>query len=291
MTVHHGRAPLFLVVLRCVSVFLACLCLNSHSFAAELKSNTIAAFDEYVAASEARMQTELRPGGNFLYVDSLPPNARLAAYQQLRAGDVYIARLKTTVNGKSIPVPDGMIHHWVGLAFIPDSSMEQVLKVAKDYRLRTVIYKPDVMAAREISHYGNDYKIFLRLYQKKFTTVVLNTEYDIRWGKVDPNRVYSNSYSTRIAEVRDPNNPDGPEYPVGEGHGYLWRLYTYWRFEAKDGGVYMQCEAISLTRDIPTGLGWLLRPLVTSIPKHALDHVLRQTRQAVVGLGSQRQSS
>jgi len=213
-------------------VFFACLFLNSSTFAAELKSNTIAAFDAYVAASETRMQTELRPGGNFLYVDSLPPNARLAAYQQLRAGEVYIARLITTVNGKSIPVPDGMIHDWVGLAFIPNSSMEQVLQVAKGYRLRTIIYKPDVIAAREISHSGNDYKVFLRLYQKKFTTVVLNTEYDIRWDKVDQDRVYCNSYSTRIAELRDPDNPNGPEYPVGEGHGYLWRLYTYWRFQA-----------------------------------------------------------
>jgi len=82
--------------------------------------------------------------------------------------------------------------------------------------------------------------------------------------------------------VRDPSNPSGPEFPVGDGHGYLWRLYTYWHFAEREGGVYIQCEAISLTRDIPFGLGWLIRPLVTSIPKQSLDRVLAQTRDAVV---------
>jgi len=83
--------------------------------------------------------------------------------------------------------------------------------------------------------------------------------------------MYSHSISTKIAEVKDSDHPDGEEWPVGQGRGYLWRLNTYWRFEEKDGGVYMQCEALSLTRDIPLGLGWLLKPL-------ALGEVLRTLR-------------
>ena len=78
------------------------------------------------------------------------------------------------------------------------------------------------------------------------------------------------------------NGEDGEELPVGTGHGYLWRLNTYWRFEEKDGGVYLQCEALSLTRDMPTGLGWLLKPLVTSIPKQSLNRALGQTRTVVI---------
>jgi hypothetical protein len=124
--------------------------------------------------------------------------------------------------------------------------------------------------------------MFLRLRQKKFTTtVVFNTAYAVHWGRVSPNQVFSNSISTRIAEVKDPDKPDGEELPVGTGHGYLWRLNTYWRFEEKDGGVYLQCEAVSLTRDMPTGLGWLLKPLVTSIPKASLNRALGQTRKVV----------
>jgi len=82
--------------------------------------------------------------------------------------------------------------------------------------------------------------------------------------------------------VRDPSNPSGPEFPVGDGHGYLWRLYTYWHFAEREGGVYIQCEAISLTRH-PFWIGLADSPVgYTSIPKQSLDRVLAQTRDAVV---------
>lgn len=228
------------------------------------------------------MAEELRPGGAFLYIDALPSDRRTSAYRQLAANEVFISPLQTTSNGKGISVPDGIVHHWVGVVFIPNTNLGTVLSVVQNYGNRAEVYKPDVIASRLISHQGNDYKIFMRFFQKKFTTVVLNTEFDIQWHKLDQDRVYSNSYSTRIAEVKDPGKPDGPELPAGKDHGYLWRLYTYWRFEERDGGVYMQCEAISLTRDIPFGLGWLLRPLVTSIPRQSLNRTLGQTRTVVL---------
>src|SRR5258708_30499037 len=103
----------------------------------------------------------------------------------------------------------------------------------------------------------------------------------MQWGQVDAGKMYSHTISTRIAEVKDADKPEGEELPVGAGHGYLWRLNTYWRFEEKDGGVYLQCEALSLTRDMPAGLGWLLKPLVTSIPKASLNPALGQTRKVV----------
>ena len=48
-----------------------------------------------------------------------------------------------------------------------------------------------------------------------------------------------------------------------------------------DDGVYVQCEAISLTRDIPTGLGWLVRPFIENIPRESLGFTMRATAQAV----------
>jgi hypothetical protein len=174
-----------------------------------------------------------------------------------------------------------MVHHWVGLIFIPGVTLAKTLPIVQDYDRRAELYKPDVTASRTLAHNGDDFKMFLRLHQKKFTTVDFNTTYDVHWGSVDSTKVYSNSISTRIAEVKDPNKPDGDELPVGTGHGYLWRLNTYWRFEEKDGGVYLQCEALSLTRDMPTGLGWLLKPLVTSIPKASLNRALGQTRNVI----------
>ncbi|HSM88103.1 MAG TPA: hypothetical protein VLT16_18250 [Candidatus Limnocylindrales bacterium] len=257
------------------------LSLAPVSFAAELKPATTAAFDKYVAATEERMSPELRPGGPFLYVDALPPDERREAYSHLKQGEILVDKRKTRAPGVSSHVPDGMVHHWVGLVFIPGVTLAQTLRVAQDYDHRAELYKPEIIASRTLWHRGNDYRIFLRIYQKKFTTVAFNSEYDVHWGEVDPYRMFSNSISTKIAEVKDPDHPDGPELPVGQGHGYLWRLNTYWRFAQKDGGVYVQCEALSLTRDIPFGLAWLIKPLVKSIPKNTLNRTLGRTREVV----------
>jgi hypothetical protein len=266
---------------RILPAIVCLLWLSGASAAAELEQKTVVAFNRYVAATEARFANELRPGGPFLYVDALAGDTQKTAYDQLKRGDILVERLQTKISGKDTDVPDGIIHHWVGLAFIPSTALAKVIPAVQDYGHRDELYKPDVIAARVVSHQGNDYKIFMRLYQKRFTTVVFNTDYDIHWGQVDAKKVYSNSYSTRIAQVKDASHPDGEEMPVGKDSGYLWRLYTYWRFQEKDGGVYVQCEAVSLTRDIPTGLGWLLRPLVTKIPKESLNKVLGRTRDVV----------
>ena len=258
------------------------LTLTATASTAELKPKTTAAFDKYVAATESRLAAELKPGGPFLYVDALSPDAMKKAYDQLKGGEILVEKRETKAPGVSSDVPDGMLHHWVGLAFIPGVTLAQTLPVVQDYDHRAELYKPEVTAAHLISHQGSDFKIFMRLYQKRFTTAVFNTEYAIHWAELEPGKIYSNSISTRIAEVKDSSHPDGEEWPVGQGRGYLWRLNTYWRFEEKDGGVYMQCEAVSLTRDIPYGLGWLIKPLVTAIPKQSLNRALGQTRTVVL---------
>lgn len=268
--------------IRILATILLSLAFCSSALAAELKQQTAVAFDRYVAATEARFANELRSGGTFLYIDGMNPDARRRAYDQLKQGEILVEKLETKAPGVTSDVPDGIVHHWVGLIFIPGATLARTLPIVKDYDRRADLYKPDVSASRTISHNGDDFKMFLRLHQKRFTTVDFNTTYDVHWGNVDSTKVYSNSISTRIAEVKDPAKPDGDELPVGTGHGYLWRLNTYWRFEEKDGGVYLQCEALSLTRDIPTGLGWLIKPLVTAIPKQSLNRALGQTRTVVI---------
>jgi hypothetical protein len=273
------RPPRFCVL------FVHVFAVASLASAADLKQKTNDAFDKYVAVTEARMAEELKPGGKFLYPDrpaANPSEEMRDAYNRLKRGEILIERQETRLDGKDVQVPDGMVHHWVGLVFIPGANLDQTLAVVRDYDHRAELYKPEVTAAHSIWHQGDDYKIFMRLYQKRFTTVVFNTEYAIHWGRVDANKLYANSVSTRVAEVVDPNKPDGPEVPVGHGNGYLWRLNTYWRFEEKDGGVFVQCEVLSLTRDIPFGLAWLIKPLVTKIPKQSLDRALGRTREVIL---------
>lgn len=248
----------------------------------QLKPKTLEAFERYARLTEARNDDELRRGTPFLWVDSLPEPRRRAADAELRQGQVVIERLETQQDGQPIQCPNGLIHHWVGVIFIPGASLEQTLRLVEDYDHHSTYYKPDVMRSKILEHHGNDFKVYLRFYRKKFITAVLDTEHEIHYFPIDATHAYSRSYSTRVAEVENHDKPNEREKPIGDDGGYLWRINTYWRFLERDGGTYVQCESVSLTRDIPKGLGWLLGPLVTSIPRESLTFSLSATRAALV---------
>jgi hypothetical protein len=121
----------------------------------------------------------------------------------------------------------------------------------------------------------------LRLLKKKIMTVVLDTDHEVHYGRVDRIRWFCRSYTTRIAEVENAGKPNEKVLPPDTGYGFLWRLYSYWRFQERDGGVYLECRAISLTRDVPVGLGWIIEPIIQKLPKESLIHTLACTRQAL----------
>jgi len=115
---------------------------------------------------------------------------------------------------------------------------------------------------------------------------VLNTEQAIQFIRLDPQKVYSRARSMRINEVASPGRPDEHELPVGQDRGLLWRLHGYWFYEERGGGVYITCESITLTRDIPFGLGALLSPVIHDLPGEALRKSLEQSRGAVLAQNS-----
>jgi len=43
----------------------------------------------------------------------------------------------------------------------------------------------------------------------------------------------------------------------------------------------MECEAVSLTRDVPLGLGWLITPIIGELPREALEFTMRATKNAL----------
>jgi len=273
----HGRSR----VRNLLAVVLAILVGAGAASAAELKPKTAEAFDRYVTLTEQRIQSEIGAGKPFLWVDSRPEPQRQAAHQRLRAGELVIERMNTLDQGKRISVPDGLIHHWMATVFIPNTSMEPVLRLVQDYDRHQVYYSPDVERSRIITRNGDDFQILLRFRRTKVITVVVDTYHDVHYGRLDDQHVYSFSHTTRIQEVENPGKPDERERPVGDDHGFLWRLNTYWRLEQADGGVYVQCEAVTLTRDIPTGLGWLVGPFVEKVPRESLTFTLAATRTAI----------
>lgn len=251
---------------------------------AKLRAETTSAFDRYVQLTDERNDAELNGGGTgLLWIDSLSEARRAEAYAALKRGEVQIHQLSTLRNGEAIPCPGGFIHHWVGAAFIPGVKLEDVLAILQDYDHQSTYYAPDVERSKILSRDGDHFRVFLRFRRHKVITVVLNSEHDVHYFRDAPGRTHSRSSALRIAEVENAGRSDEREKPPGDDGGFLWRMETWWRMEERDGGVYVQSEAASLTRDIPTGLGWLIGPFVTSIPKETLQFTLEATRKAVEG--------
>lgn len=250
--------------------------------AAELEPKTLDAFDRYVKLTEAQIDSGLAQGEPFLWVERLPENQRAAAEAQLHRGEVRIERLETLDDGKQIECPGGMIHHWIGTVFIPGATLQQTLALVKDYDHHQNYYAPDVMRSKILRQNGDDYLVYLRFYKHKIVTSVVDTDHEVHYSVIGATRAWSRSQTTRVQQVDDADKPDEHLLPEGHGDGFLWRMNTYWRFEEKDGGTYVECQTISLTRDIPTGLGWLVRGYVTSVPRESLTFTLATTRSAVL---------
>lgn len=258
-----------------VLVFIACPVRFAHS--AELKPQTVAAFDRYARLTEARMDGD----GAFLWIDGLPEAERRARLQTVRNGQLVIERLQTRDAGKEIAVPDGLIHHWLGTVFVPGVNLDQAVALLQDYDRHAEIYKPNVARSKLLSRQGDVFRVYLRFYMKKVIAVTVNSDHEARFSRRGPDREESRIHSLRIAEVENADTPQEREKPVGHDGGYLWRLYTYWRFLERDDGTYVQCEAISLTRAIPMGFGWLVGPFVTGIPRDSLTFTLETTRKTL----------
>lgn len=245
--------------------------------AAELQPGTITAFDRYVRATESRLKS-----GPFLWVDGLPAARRSEGLALMQGGMLFIDAPHTLEGGREIEVPGGLVHHWVGTAFVPGATLAQTRMFLQDYDSHERVYAPVVARSKLLSREGDRFRFFLRFRMKKVITVVVNSEHDALFSSAAPDRSEGWIHSTRIAEVENPDEPGEREKPVGQDGGYLWRLNTYWRLLARDGGLYIQCESVSLTRGIPAGFGWLVGPFVTSIPKESLTFTLETTRKQLV---------
>ena len=239
----------------------------------QLKPRTVEAFAAHIREAEAAMEPSLSGHRPFLWSDLTSPRS-----QQVRNGEI-VAQLWS--GEAPVKVPNGLIHDWIGAVLVPNATVERTLAMVQDYDNHKNIYKPEVMDSKLISHDGNDFQIYLRLLKKKIITVVLDTDHDVHYACADPTRWSLRSYTTRIAEVEDAGTPQEKVLAPDTGYGFLWRLYSYWRFQEREGGVWVECRAISLTRDIPLGLAWIIEPIVRKLPAESLINTLKATRDAL----------
>lgn len=266
-----------------IAVYLAaCLALPPPASAADLQPQTAKAYDRYIVLTGAQVTAELAQSGPYLWVERLPPEQRAADEEQLRNGQLIIERLETLESGKPIPAPGGIIHHWIGTIFIPGATLAQTLLFMQDYDHKAEYFKPDIVRSSILRHEGDDYFVLLRFYNKKIITTVIDTDQEVHYHVVDSTHAYSRSRTTRVQEVENAGKSGEKLDAEGHDRGFMWRMNTYWRFEERDGGTYVECQAISLTRDIPTGLGWMVGSFVTSVPRESLTFTLTTARTALL---------
>jgi hypothetical protein len=239
----------------------------------QLKQETLEAFHSFVRDAEAQMEPALDGSAPFLWSDENDERSRHIHKGEIPA-QLWSGQLP-------VRVPSGLIHDWIGAASIPGTTIAKTLARVQDYDNHKIIYKPDVMDSRLISHHGNDYCIYLRLLKKKIITVVLDTYHDVHYQRVTDDQWFCRSYTTRIAEVDDAGTPKEKIYPPDTGYGFMWRLNSYWRFQGQHEGVIVECRAISLTRDVPFGLGFIIEPIIKNLPRESLVNTLEATRRAL----------
>ena len=114
-----------------------------------------------------------------------------------------------------------------------------------------------------------------------FLNAAMRGQYEAHDAWLDERRGYNIARTTEVREIEGYGQSGERLLPPGQGNGFIWRLHSIARFEERDGGVYLELEAMALSRDIPPSLRWLVHPIVNRLSIDSLTTTLRQTRDAV----------
>jgi hypothetical protein len=236
---------------------LAFFLLASPILLAEPSAAAASAFNSYAEALDHRLARQHESVGGFLAPVLSAPES----------GVLVVERLTPSAGSEF----DGaLLHHWRGTAFAPGAKAADFDRLLRDVDAYPRRFSPQVLQATAIHTGKESMQLWMRVRQQHVLTVVMDTTYDLTFGRLDSRHGYSVSRSTRIEEVDSP-----------EQHGFLWRLNTWWSYEEQDAGLYLQIETVSLTRSIPRGLGWAIHPYVESVPRQSLEFTLRAVCNAL----------
>jgi hypothetical protein len=245
--------------------------------AIELQPGTLKAWDDYIRNADSRMQARLDGQRQFLWTDESADRSR-----RIRRGEILVA----PVTGRGTQsVASGIIHDWIGATFIPNATIEGLLAVVHDYDRYKEFYKPVVADSKAVACTETDQN-FSMVWQHKILLVnaAIEGQYQAHDFAVDERRGYNIANTTRVQEIEGYGQNGEYLLPPGQGNGFIWRMHSIARYKERDGGVYLELEAIALTRDIPPSLRWVVNPVVNHLSINSLTTSLRQTREAVHSL-------
>jgi len=246
--------------------------------AVEPTAAAVAGFNTYMTALESRIDRQHQSKDNFVAsVLSDPGNL-----VKLKHGETIIERL-TPADGPALP--GAMLHHWRGTAFVPGAKLADFERLMEDFAGYPKSFAPQIVQAKVLTRKDEagrtSIQTVMRVKQRHVITVVMDTAYDVVFARLDAQHGYSISRSTKISEISGAGTKDEHPMSRADEHGFLWRLDTYWSYEERDRGLYIQIESVSLTRSIPAGLGWALKPFIESVPRESLEFTLQAASNAL----------
>lgn len=242
-------------------------------FLVKLSATTLRAFEDYRKSRvDAEMQRRIRGEMSYLWVRE--DTARSEAV--LKGTEV----VHSITGDAGREVPEGLIHDWVGAVFIPGVSVVEVRRLLEDQNRQKQLY-PEVITARTLARSKDYTRTLVRIQKQQIFTIVVELENDNHWYCSFPSRCALHSYTLRVREVSHAGGPEERLYGEQEGHGFLWRMNSWWLMEEDNGGVWVELRVTSLSRSIPPGLGWILRPMIASFPGNSISSTLSRLRKAL----------
>jgi putative flippase GtrA len=251
----------FLIADRCVFVRAALAALvaigsASPAAAAELKKDTIDAWNQYVQAAESRIQRQAQ---------------QPATWRPVRP------------EGEVIAVPSGLIHRWRGAVFIPGVTLDAFLNALT--HPGTPPPQDDVVESRVLARSDDSLRVYVRLVRKTIITVTYNTEHEMTFRRRTPILATSRSVATKIVELEDAGTRAEHERRPGDDRGFLWRLNSYWRYMQADGGVWVELESLTLSRDLPAPIRPIASPIINSVARESMTRTLQSMARWFEGRG------
>ena len=241
------------------------LCASAQpASAAQPAAPALGAWDAYVRLTEARIQRESAAG-----------RPALSHRRVLQSDTMPVVSASAPDGSEPIVVPGGLIHHWHGVVLVPGATLDEVL----DGLMHPGTPPPqdDVMAARVVARSNEGWRVYLRVVRRTIVRVTYDTEHDVTFRRLSSAAAISRSVAVRIAELE--NAGTGRERPIGDDHGFLWRLNSYWRYEQTGEGVVVELESLTLSRDAPVIVRVLARPIIASVARDSMCRTLEAVRR------------
>lgn len=244
---------------RALAAVICCLAMPAGTPQGQIKPETARDFDCYVQSAEARM--EARP--RFLMAES-----DTALHQELVRGAIQTL----SPNGSNPhKLAGGQLYDWIGAVFIPGAGLDRLILMLQDYDHRPLYFPETIATSKLLCRTGKDH---FRYTMRMKEPAVLDVESDVVWERVDPLHWRCRSYSTSIEEA-------------GKDHGYLRRLYSYWRFAEADKGVYVEAETITLSDEFGSVARAFGSAFMGINPEKSLKHSLHSMRDSILKPGLQ----